>query len=173
MQLLPLPPPPPPPPLVSGSGLWLGSDAWGVRRTRGAGAAGADTEVDAADGAEDKGNLRVLVLTFFLRNRLCVGAPAVDPPVDVLPVAALALGFCDAPPGAAAAAPDPDTGGKDRRGIGLEETDAAILEAAARAAGLAGAAIGATGGSFLRGMLFMIILAGGLPSFESGFMVTE
>jgi hypothetical protein len=98
---------------------------------------------------------------------LCVGGP----PVDVLPTAALALGFCDALP--AAAAPDPDTGGKDRRGIGLEETDAAILEAAARAAGLAGAAIGATGGSFLRGMLFMIILAGGLPSFESGFMVTE
>jgi hypothetical protein len=110
----------------------------------------------------------VLVLTFFLRNRLCVGGPA----VDVLPAAAEALGLCDAPP-AAATAPDPDTGGKDRRGIGLEETDAAILEAAARAAGLAGAAIGATGGSFLRGMLFMMILAGGLPSFESGFMVTE
>jgi hypothetical protein len=57
----------------------------------------------------------------------------------------------------------------------MAETAAAILDAAAIAAGFAAAAIGATGGSFLRGMLFMIILAGGLPSFFelSGFMVTE
>jgi hypothetical protein len=139
---------------------------------RGGAAAGAKVGADAdtgadtdAAGAEDKGNLRVLVLTCFLRNRLSFGGA-----VDVLAAAAAVLGFCDTP------APDPDdpTGGKDRRGIGLAETEAAILDAAATAAGFAAAATGATGGSFLRGMLFIIILAGGLPSLfeESGFMVT-
>jgi hypothetical protein len=62
--------------------------------------------------------------------------------------------------------------------MGLEEMDAAILDTVAAGAvagggAVAGAAEGAMGGSFLRGMLFMIMLAGGLPSFVSGFMVTE
>jgi hypothetical protein len=131
---------------------------------RGAGA-DAEADADAAAAAEDKGNLRVLVLTFFFRNRWSVGAAAAD--AVLLPAA---LDFCDAD---AAAAPDP-TDGKDRRGIGLEDAlDAAILDELAAAGALA-VATGATGGSFLRGMLFMIILAGGLPSlFESGFMATE
>jgi hypothetical protein len=92
----------------------------------------------------------VLVLAFFLRNRWSVGGA-----VEEEEVAAVALlEWCPNVPPVAAA-----SGGKDRRGMGL-------LEATAAAA--AGSA-DATGGSFLRGILFIIILAGGLPS--SGFML--